>query len=73
MIVSVLMIAVLALANNRPQVVDLQPVFDGYNADGCVSISSTLAKDIQRNAAQYYLLAKDGNYPERAARIQPHK
>lgn len=58
---------------NGPQVVDLQPVFDGYNADGCVSISSSLAKDIQRNYSQYYLLVTDESHPDGAIRAQLHK
>jgi hypothetical protein len=62
-----------AAGENGPQVVDLHPVFDGYNADGCVRISSTLAKDIQQHPAQYYVLVTDGDYPAGAARGQLHK
>ena len=55
---------------NGPQVVDLQPVFDGEFADGCVNIDSSLAKDIQRNYSQYYLLVTDDSHPDGAARAQ---
>ncbi len=62
-----------AAGENGSQVVELPLNFDGYNDDGCVGISSTLAKDIQRNPSQYYLLVTDGNYPDGAARSQLHK
>lgn len=58
---------------NGPEVIDLQPVFDGYNADGCVSISASLAKDIQRNYSQYYVLVTDNFYPAGAVRAQLHR
>lgn len=57
---------------NGPQVVELPLNFVGYNDDGCMSIISTLAKDIQQHPSQYYLLVTDGDYPAGAARGQLH-
>ena len=56
--------------SNGPLVVDLQPSFPSERSIGCVAIDSSLAHDIQRNPAQYYLLITDASHPEGAARAQ---
>jgi len=56
--------------SNGPLIVDLGPDFSPETTSGCVNISSTLAHDIQRNPAQYYLLIADASHPEGAARAQ---
>ena len=57
--------------SNGPVVVDLHPDFSsGPNASGCVSMSSTLAHDIQRNPSRYYILVTSINHPEGGVRAQ---
>ena len=56
--------------SNGPLVADLHPDFSPDTTSGCVNIGSTLAHDIQRNPAQYYLLITDASHPEGAARAQ---
>ena len=57
--------------SNGPLVVDLKPDFSSVpTTSGCVSVNSALARDIQRNPAQYYLLVTDASHPEGAARAQ---
>ena len=56
---------------NGPRVVDLRPDFSaGPNASGCVSISSTLAHDIQRTPSNYYILVTSITHPDGAVRAQ---
>ena len=56
---------------NGPLVVDLHPDFSsGPTTNGCLNINSTLAQDIQRNPARYYVLVTDSSHPEGAARAQ---
>lgn len=59
--------------SNGPVAVDLDPDFgplgDPY-INGCVSIDSGLAHDIQRNPTQYYLLVTDSEHPDGASRAQ---
>ena len=57
--------------SNGPLVVDLHPDFSsGPNVSGCVSVSSTLAHDIQRSPSRYYLLVTSINHPEGGVRAQ---
>ncbi|HSL43120.1 MAG TPA: CHRD domain-containing protein [Anaerolineales bacterium] len=57
--------------SNGPLVADLHPDFTfGPNASGCVSISSTLAHNIQRNPSRYYILVTSINHPDGAVRAQ---
>jgi hypothetical protein len=56
--------------SNGPLAVDLRPDFSTESPSSCVSISSTLAHDMQRNPAQYYLLVTDSTHPDGGARAQ---
>ena len=57
--------------SNGPLVVDLHADYSSdANASGCVSVSSTLAHNIQRNPARYYILVTSINHPEGAVRAQ---
>lgn len=57
--------------SNGPLVIDLNPDFSaGPDASGCVAVSSTLAHNIQKNPAHYYLLVTSINHPEGAVRAQ---
>jgi hypothetical protein len=56
--------------SNGPLVVDLRPDFSTESPSRCLSMSSALAHDIQRNPAQYYLLVTDSSHPDGAARAQ---
>jgi len=61
------------LGENGPLVVDLNPDWGPLgddNVNGCVNIENSLAHDIQRHPAQYYLLLTDESYPDGAARAQ---
>ena len=57
--------------SNGPLVADLHPDFSsGPDVSGCVSVSSTLAHDIQKRPSDYYLLVTSINHPEGAVRAQ---
>jgi hypothetical protein len=57
--------------SNGRLVVDLHPDFSsGPEVSGCVSTSSTIAHNIQRNPSGYYLLVTSINHPEGAVRAQ---
>lgn len=56
-----------------PQVIDLQPGFTDVTdttASDCIAIAKTLAHDIQKNPADYYLLVTDVDHPDGGARVQ---
>lgn len=58
---------------NGPLAVDLHPDFGPLGqpeTSGCLAISSSLAHDIQRNPASYYILVTDNTHPDGAARAQ---
>ena len=56
--------------SNGPVVGNLGPDFTTESPSGCLSISSALAHDIQRNPAQYFILITDSTHPDGAARAQ---
>lgn len=57
--------------SNGPLVVNMNPDFSSEpTTSGCLNIGSTLAQDIQRNPARYYLLVTDSSHPAGAARSQ---
>lgn len=57
--------------SNGPLAVDLQPNFSAtVEPSACLSLSTDLAHDLQRNPTQYYLLVTDSSHPEGAARAQ---
>jgi hypothetical protein len=57
--------------SNGPLVVDLHPDFSsGPSVSGCVSVSATVAHDIQRNPSRYYILVTSINHPDGAVRTQ---
>lgn len=61
------------VGENGPLVADLNPVWGSLgtpNISGCVNVSSTLAHNIQKHPADYYVLVTDSSYPDGAARAQ---
>ena len=58
---------------NGPVVVDLNPQFGPLGnpyASACVTTSSSVVHDIQRNPTDYYLLVTDSDHPDGSARAQ---
>lgn len=58
---------------NGPAVVNLNPTFGPLGdatVSGCVHIGKSLAHDLQKNPADYYLLVTDSTHPAGAARVQ---
>ncbi len=55
-----------------PVVVGLEPPADGFSS-GCVQVSRTLAKDILKNPADYYVNIHNAEYPAGALRGQLSK
>lgn len=58
---------------NGPVAVDLNPAFGPLGdttVSDCVNVGKSLAHDLQKNPADYYLLVTDSSHPDGAARVQ---